>query len=559
MRLILSLMVIAVMASCVGFRPPKNPKKPGKMKTFGMRDSLLGGLHQSRSCFDVRYYDLDLKLDPKKATVEGVVGMDLEIVEETELIQLDLDPQLEIHSVHVDGKETSVIRRMHESFEVDLGQTFSPGNRIKVEISYSGKPKTAKKPPWKGGFVFKKKKGSPFCGVACEDDGAHLWWPLKDHISDKPDSIRAAFQVPNGLSCISNGRLLSEEDQGNGWTKFTWATAYPINNYNVTFYIGNYVQFSLPYEGKYEPFAMDFYVLPHHLEKAKTHFRQARNIIYVYEDLFGPYPWPKDGYKLVESPYEGMEHQSAIAYGAGYKNRKFASYDYIILHETAHEWWGNAVSCCDMADLWIHEGFATYAEMLYEEQKEADWFYKASYSINRMVSENKRPVVGPMDVAYTNFKDGDIYTKGACILHNLRIVIDNDKLFKTIIKRFSMENRSKCVTTGDFISLVEEETGKDYQWYFDQYVHRREAPELFYHLLIDAQDGLTLFYRWNKTVTNESFDQMPVKFEVDEETQLIYPSTELKSLKVSQDATSICYLSDEGYWILTEKKMSELR
>ena len=448
---------------------------------------------------------------------------------------------------------------MHESFEVELGRSYPKGERIQVGVWYGGKPQTAKKPPWKGGFVFKRKKGSPFCGVACEDDGAHIWWPLKDHISDKPDSIKTSFKVPTGLQCISNGRLVSEEDMGDGWTKFTWATSYPINPYNVTFYIGDYEKFSLPYEGKYDPFNMDFYVLPHNLEKAKEHFKQARNIIYVYEDLFGPYPWPKDGYKLVESPYEGMEHQSAIAYGAGYKNRKYSSYDYIILHETAHEWWGNAVTCCDMADLWIHEGFATYAEMLYEERKEADWFFQGSYYINRMMSENKRPVVGPMDVAYTNFKDSDIYTKGACILHNLREILSDDKVFKTIIKRFSMENRMKCVTTHDFISLVNEETGKDYQWYFDQYVYRREAPELFYHLLINSKGGLTLYYKWNEAVTNESFDQMPVELEVDEEIQTIYPTTKLKSMEVSDQSYSTCFLANDGYWILTEKKMTELR
>ncbi|MCG8574980.1 MAG: M1 family metallopeptidase [Flavobacteriales bacterium] len=552
MRYLTFLLLVVIFSACEFYRPPRS-SNAGQYPEFTLKDTLIGSLGEYRSCFDVKYYELDLEIDPVKKTVGGEVTTHFEVVESTQKMQLDLDDELAILWVKDEQGNELNFQRVEHSFFVDLKNELKPGERSSVTVSYFGKPQKAKKPPWKGGLVWKSEKGSKFSGVACEDDGAHVWWPLKDHISDKPDSVQAAFTVPKALMCVSNGRLMKEEEVGEEKKKYTWRTSYPINTYNVTFYLGNFERFELPYEGKYEEFPIEFYVLEHHLEKAKKHFKQARKILYVFEDLFGPYPWPKDGYRLVESPYAGMEHQSAIAYGNGYKNGKYTGYDYIILHETAHEWWGNAVTCCDMADLWIHEGFATYAEMLYEEKKEASYMYETSYSINRIYSKNKRPIVGPMDVSYKNFRDNDIYNKGAVVLHMLRRTIEHDSTFFSILKRFSMEYREQCVTTPDFIALVNEETGDDYQWFFDQYVYRREAPELWYYSNLEGMRDQTIYYQWNPANTNADFE-LELRIITDKEEFRIQPSSEVQKIKIPMDKVGYAYLDDEDYVLFTQKK-----
>ena len=513
---------------CRNYYKVPQVKNSGKFKTFTKKDTLIGSLSEFRSCYDVTFYDLDLKFNAPKRYVEGQVDIYFTVIEPTSIIQIDLAKKMDVLGIYSNDQELPNYIREESAIFISFPEQLNASTEHSITILYEGKPQIAKKPPWRGGFVCKRVKGKPYMGVACEDDGAHIWWPLKDHISDKPDSCQMSYTVKRGLTAVGNGRLISKEEIGEN-TKFTWRTYYPINTYNITFYVGDYVNFSEEYQGDFEGFKLDYYVLPHNLEKAKNQFQQVDRILKVYEKYFGPYPWPKDGYKLVESPYEGMEHQTAIAYGSAYKTKKWEKYDYIILHETAHEWWGNAVTNCDMADLWIHEGFATYAEMLYEEEVFGKADYEWSYIWNRRYSKYKRPLVGPKDVAYTNFKDNDIYSKGAAVLAALRLELDNDEIFFDIIYSFSMENRNACVRTSDFIDLVNEKAEGEYQWFFDQYIYRREAPELLYYYETIGGGKDEFYFKWNKKNTNDNFN-LTVHLLVGNKEVNIHPTMELQKM-----------------------------
>ncbi|MBN2762176.1 MAG: M1 family metallopeptidase, partial [Bacteroidales bacterium] len=396
---------------------------------------------------------------------------------------------------------------------------------------YEGQPVIATKPPWEGGFVWKKDKDKkPWIGVACELAGASLWWPLKDHISDEPDSVQLTVSTPQGLFCVSNG-ILSDHISEDNREIFTWKTRYPINTYNVTLYIGNYRHFQLPYLKDDTVYQLDFYVLPYNLEKAQTHFQQVIDIIRFYESAFGEYPWWDEGYKLVESPYEGMEHQTAIAYGNRYKNRFGSSFDYIILHETAHEWWGNSVSAGDYAEIWLHEGFATYSEALYVEHTEGHKAYLDYLSLYSIFIKNKRPMIGPFDVNYWDYKDTDVYMKGALTLHTLRNIINNDSVFFDIIKTFYSRYKYSIVTSRDFISLVNKKTNDDLNWFFDQYLYSRICPQMEWNYVYDKlHDCYEFSYRWNNTSSDLN---IPVSIRSGGIEYTLYPTLKTQTLKIS--------------------------
>lgn len=536
---------LVLLVGCGTLKPPKQPKT-AKFPKFTQKDSLLGTLNENRKCFDVTYYDLDLKIDPAKKTVGGSVKIHFHAVLPVRKMQVDLAENMVIDSILDNNGQKLEYDRKYRAVTIKMKNYIMIGSDSYIKVIYHGQPQKAKRPPWKGGLVWKKKDGKWFCGVACEDDGASIWWPCKDHIKDKPDSLQARFTIPEGHTCVSNGRLLAHEKLFNGFERFTWRTSYPIQTYNFSFYIGDYEHFQIGYDNKNSKLkTLDFYVLKDNVIKAKDHFKQAVQVLKVYEELFGPYPWSKDGYKLVESPYEGMEHQTAIAYGNGYKNEKYMDYDYIILHETAHEWWGNHVTACDMSDLWIHEGFATYSEMLYEEKIYGSATYDMSYNINRQMSRNRRPLVGPRGVYYTNFNDSDIYYKGAVVLHMLRRIV-GAKVFFLVLRKFSTEYADHCVYTEHFMKLLNEETGNNYDWFFEQYVFRAEAPELYYWVTSNQ-----IKYQWNQEVTNENFE-LPIILKYGKDTELIFPSNEVQSLEIKGDEADF---NREDYVVFTKHKL----
>lgn len=497
----------------------KTPRQAAKIPHFQHKDSLLGANNKWRSCFDVIHYEIQLDLDPKRKIISGFVTTRFNLIKSSSQIQLDLDPKLIIDSIV--GQVKLNYKREKTAVRITLS---SQNKNQSISVYYHGSPKIARRPPWSGGMVWKQDKmGHAFAGVTCEGDGAQLWLPIKAWIGDEPDSADLFFTVPRGLTAVSNG-VLKDKVENEGTRTFHWKTKYPINPYNISFYLGDYqlIEDSMKLkDGTNLPMA--YYVLPENFEKAKNHFAQSKLIIASYEDFFGPYPWKKECYKLIESPYEGMEHQTAIAYGHGYKNERGEDFDYIILHETAHEWWGNSVSVADFSDVWIHEGMATYAEALYVERTKGRVAYLNYLSYQYLTILNRKPVIGPSDVYYWNYRDGDVYTKGAAMLHALRTQIQNDTLFFGILKSYYEAHAKKITDTKEFIELVNEKTGKDWNYFFNQFLYRRESPYLKWNFYYNADLKVEqLIYKFENV--NDEF-KLAIKVKQGDQTFFIYPNS----------------------------------
>ena len=474
----------------------KTPKKASVYPVFTEKDTLRGAITPFRRNNDVTFYHINLDVDIDQQSLKGNVEIRFTALADMDTIQIDLYTDMIIDSIFMNTQSLKY-RRIYNAVFVGLQHTLSGGVGAAITVYYHGKPQVARRPPWEGGFVWKKDKNKkPFIGVACEEIGASIWWPVKDHIYDEPDSVAITVTIPKGLFCVSNGTLKSQADHGDRST-FSWETHYPVNTYDVTINIGDYRHFSIPYP-KNPLLKLDYYVLPKDLEDAKALFANSVGVIEAYEYYYGEYPWLKDNYKLVESPFAGMEHQTAIAYGKGFKDNMMNNY--IIIHETAHEWWGNSVTAPDYAEVWIQEGFATYSEALYAEKTKGRNAYENLMRFYSFLISNKQPVVGPHDVNYWNYKDGDVYMKGALTLYSLRNSIDNDPLFFDILKSFYQEHKYGTATTGEFISFVNEKTGKDYNAFFQQYLYHRECPNLeFFNYQIGK--GQSCFaYRLSNTI-----------------------------------------------------------
>ena len=473
--LILSFFLCATVVSA------KNPSgKDNPYPKFTRADSLHGTLMPSRACYDVRFYDISVDVFPETKSIVGEVSMDFLYVDSTQkVMQIDLASRLKIDDIAIDGVVIENYTREYNAVFIILPEIFSVTNEHRLTCRYGGTPVEAVRPPWEGGMVWKTSpSGKPWCGVTCETLGASCWIPCKDHLSDEPEQgMRMRISTPEGLTAVSNGSFVSHETVENR-ELWTWQTNYPINSYNMTFYIGDFIHFGEEYQGVEAKFPLNYYVFAEDEEKARVSFEQAKDVISFYEEVYGPYPWANEGYKLIESPYEGMEHQTAIAYGNGFKNFKGLPMDYIIVHETAHEWWGNAISVDDYADVFIHEGFAMYSEFLYVERKFGQDTAQMYADMWQCTISNIRPVVGPRDVNFWDYHDIDPYVKGAWCLKGLRHLLDNDTLFFDIVKSYYQSRKYTVVTVKDFTDFVNEKTGKDYLWYFNHYLYRAEAPTL---------------------------------------------------------------------------------
>lgn len=542
--LVVLLAILLSMSSCglLGIHyTVENPKKPGSYPKPTERMKLLGAKSRFRNCFDVTHNELHIQLDPSHKYLSGEVTIRSTALTQIDTFQLDLYANLNVRSITVNGKPVSYTRKEGAIF-IRPEQSIPAGTVFETWVSYDGRPIVAKKPPWDGGFIWKKdKQKKDWIGVSCESEGSSLWWPSKDEMADEADSTDAYFTVPKGLMAVSNGILKDSTTNNFTTTTYHWHTSYPINNYNVTVYVGElkllHDTYLSPVTGK--TIDLNHYVLPWNYEKAKTHFQQVKKHIAFYEEKFGPYPWEKDGFKLVESPFEGMEHQSAIAYGNGYKN-DFDYFDYIILHETAHEWWGNSVTAADLADGWIHEGFASYCEALFVESVMGHQAYLNYLYWQRLTIKNKRPVVRERNIRYFDYHDEDIYNKGSWVLQTLRETIHNDSVFFDILKTFRLQNHLKQIYSEAFVQLVNEKTGMDFNWFFDQYLFRREAPILEFYW-----EGTNFYYRW--TAVNDNF-KMPIHIKVKGKSILLKPTATIQVIDIPTDDTSFYDNSDELYY-----------
>lgn len=534
----------------------KTPKKGYVYPEFTKKDSIRGALNSFRTSFDVQHYYISIDVQPAKKYIQGFVDIDFTIVEPTQIIQIDLYENMTLDSIIFNSSQLSFSRKYGAVYVEFTDSLFPDSSRHIIRCYYQGKPQKAKKPPWEGGFVWKKAKDkSHWIGVACEVAGASLWWPCKDHISDEPhEGVTLDVTVPKGLQVISNGMLLQQEESEQT-TRYVWNTNYPINTYNVTVYIGNYVHFSEIFKGVEATFMLDFYVLPENLEKAKEVFAQTAQVLHFFEKAFGPYPWPKEGFKLVNSPYAGMEHQTAIAYGSDFKRyTHHLGFDYLIVHETAHEWWGNAVSVNDYAEIFIHEGFATYAEALYVEHTYGAQAMRNYMAVYSMFIKNKNPIVGPRDVNFWDYKDSDPYLKGAWVLHGLRRLLENDDLFFEIIQGFYADNYLRIVQVSDFVDYVNSVSGTDYSWYFNHYLYKREVPHLEYNYVEDGIGNVYLYVKWNNV--DDSF-VLPIRVFLSSQNItrpfLMYPTNKTQVILLPKHE-ELSFDSDFAYFSIKKNK-----
>jgi aminopeptidase N len=465
-----------------------------------LKDSLLGTLSPARTCYDVKHYDLRLQINPETQSLRGSNIITFQVQEDTQTLQIDLDPTLQIVQIK-QQKNKLKFHRQERAVFIHFPKVQKKNSVQNIEIQYEGKPIIGKMPPWDGGFVWKKDAtGKPWVGVACQGIGASIWYPCKDHWSDKPDSVRLQYDVPKGLMAVGNGNLVKKEDIGE-WSRYVWKTSYPINNYNITLNIANYQHFSDEYiAADGQKLALDYYVLPENIEKAKKHFEQeVKKMLACYEKLFGKYPFWDDGYALVETPYLGMEHQGAFAYGNNYKMGYNGgdltgtgiqkTFDFIIVHETGHEYWGNSVSGYDKADMWIHEAFCTYAEALYVECLQGkDKAYQYAKGWQRII-RNDKPIL-PRRFANQE-GSGDMYFKGALMLHTLRNTLNDDTQWFKIIYDFAQDFKGKNAKTDEVIAYFEKKMQKKVQPIFEQYLQYTQIPTFEYKI-----ENNTLQYRW---------------------------------------------------------------
>ncbi len=482
---------------------------------FTKADSLRGFLSTLRTCYDVTYYHLSIAVDTTSHSISGSNTIVFNVVSPFSKMQVDLFANMHVDSILFEDGSALTFSREYGAVFVDMSRELSPGTSHHIIFYYSGKPQVAINPPWDGGFVWKRdKQGNPWIMVTCQGTGASLWWPNKDHQSDEPDSMLLSVTVPNSLEDISNGRLRSKLYLPGGMTQYNWYISYPINNYDVTINIGRYSHFSDIYRSRDgSKLTLDYYVMPENLNEAKTHFREVETMLACYEKYFGKYPFYRDGYKLIESSHNGMEHQSAVAYGnhyrLGYEGRASSAvglrFDFIIIHESAHEWWGNSMTSKDIADMWIHESFGAYAEALYVEY---NWGHKAALEYINAKKQNVRndkPIIGPYNVNQEG--SGDMYDKGQLVLNTLRDVINNDPLWFSILKGLQEKFACKTVDADDITNYINERTATNYDYFFDQYLRYPDLPE-FTAIATKKGNETVLRYRWK---ADASEFQMPIR------------------------------------------------
>jgi aminopeptidase N len=468
---------------------------------FTRADTLRGALRPERTSFDVTYYELHLEVNPEQRSIAGRVDMDYRIVQATNRLQIDLFRNLTIDSIVQDGRHLTFDRQEDAVF-VTLPRPLGAGAPLqRMSIHYGGKPVAAKNAPWDGGFVWGlDHKDRYWIGVACEGTGASLWWPNKDHLSDEPDSMLISITVPKRMFVASNGNLRAEVELENEYQKrYDWFVSYPINNYNVSLGIGSYVHFDSTYvsfDG--EVLALDYYVLDYNLDKARKQFRQVNQMLAAYEHYFGTYPFWDDGYALIETPFLGMEHQSGIAYGNKYMRGYLGGlipddmdWDYIIIHESGHEYFGNSISVADHAEMWIHESFTTYMEALYVEYRYGEKDARRYLATQKPYIRNRLPIIGPKDVNFDGFGGSDHYYKGAWVLHTLRHSLNDDPLFFGLLRSFYQDHVRSIVSTEEVVSYFTKYAGQDLGPFFEQYLRHPAVP-----VLELRQKGDQVEYRW---------------------------------------------------------------
>lgn len=474
-------------------------------KKFTHQDTLRGKINEERDWWNVLRYDITVQPNYEQKTISGKNIIRFEILKEAHKMQIDMQEPMQIDSVLYMEKHISILREGN-IFHLNFSTIHFTESQASILIYFSGKPRQAINPPWDGGWIWKKDDlDRPWMSVACQGLGASVWYPCKDHQSDEPDQgASLTMIISDTLVAVSNGQLKALEKMGNGLISTTWEVNNPINTYNLIPYIGKYEHWGENYVGENGNLSCDYWVLDYELEKAKKQFRQVPNMLKCFEYWFGPYPFYEDGYKLVQSPFLGMEHQSAVAYGNRFRNGYLGmdlsgsgwglKWDYIIIHESGHEWFGNNITTKDIADMWVHEGFTNYSETIYTD---CEYGTKAGneYEIGLAKSiRNDKPVIGQYDV--NSEGSGDMYYKGSSLIHIIRQLINDDEKFRQLLRSLNSHFWHQTVTSKEVEDYIIGQTGLDLTKLFDQYLRTTKIPKLVYKIKKN-----TVSYRWENCVS----------------------------------------------------------
>ncbi len=503
-------------------------------QTFTHADTLRGTDGPARAWWDAVFYDLHVRVQPADSSISGYNAISYQVLQPAQEMQVDLQQPMVADSI-VQGGRHLEFRRDGNALFVTLVEPQRTGERRTVTVYYHGKPRVARRPPWDGGYIWQHDSlGHQWVATANEGLGASVWWPLKDILSDEPDSQRIAITVPDPMIDVSNGRLRAVTPNGDGTTTYEWFVTEPINNYDVEVNAGDYTHFSTIYHGEAGALTMDFWPLAFHRAAAERQWVQATSMMQCFEHWFGPYPWYADGYKLIEAPHLGMEHQSGVAYGNhfenGYLGRDLShtglglTWDFIIVHESAHEWWGNSVSGADHADMWIHESFANYAESLYEECQDGKTAGERYVIGTRANIQNDRPIIPPYGVNAEG--SGDMYYKGGNMLNTIRQIVNDDTKWRDILRGLQQTFRHHTVSSAQVEHYISAHAGVDLSTVFQEYLTTTMIPEFQYRV----RDGV-LSYRWANVVPG--FD-MPVRVTVGHgEYAFVHPTEQWQTLNTN--------------------------
>lgn len=517
---------------------------------FGSQDSG-GPLTPEWAAYDVKFYNINLNIDPDKETINGWVGVTVEAVKNMSVIVLDLDDRYRITKIiwdaPTDYKELS-FKHDKGKIKIDLHEEVTTGNSFTVKIYYGGKPRVAENPPWDDGFTWAKtESGEDWIGVTCQGGGADVWWPCKDHPSDEPDSVLLNWTVPTNLFVASNGKLRYILTNKEGTNTFSWFVSTPINNYGISIHAAPYDTIQYKYTsvtGEEIPFTI--WVLPESMEKAREHCPEFLDHLRWYEETLGPYPFRADKYGVAETPYLGMEHQTVIANGYGYRDDQFG-FDWLHHHELGHEWWGNMVTAKDWSDFWIHEAVDGYMQTLYIEDRLPD---RSPYTfmMNWKLWKNEQPIAPRKEMTSNEAYTNDMYSKGAYVLHTLRYYV-GDVTFKMILRRWAypdpemekVTNGSQCrfATTDEFLEIAEEVSDKKLDWFWEVYFRQPSLPILKAEII----NG-TLYLEWE--IENNIYFPMPVEVKLDEEIVKVEMREGAGSLKIPDGVEPVI---DPDKWI----------
>lgn len=519
---------------------------------FTRQDSLRGTNNEFRNWWDVKKYKISVEPDYQSKLIKGktTITFDKTAPQQSDLLQIDLQDPMMISAVKLNGKKISDFKRDGNVYFINVGKNIKNTSN-QLELEYNGNPRVAVKAPWDGGWIFvKDEKDRDWMSVAVQGLGASAWFPNKDYLGDKPDNgMELEIITPKDLVGVGNGRLVSKKEK-NGKTTSTWKVVNPINNYNIIPYIGHYVNFKDTFEGEKGKLDLDYYVLDYNIDKAKSQFEQAKLMLKSFEHWFGPYPFYEDSFKIVESPHLGMEHQSGIAYGNkfenGYLGRDLSGsgwglkWDFIIVHEAGHEWFGNNITEKDVADMWIHEAFTAYSETLFTETYHGKDAASEYVRGTRKAIQNDTPIIGVYGVNQEG--SGDMYYKGANMIHTLRTWMNNDEKFRQMLRGLNKEFYHQTVTTEQIENYIAKFSGLNLNAFFNQYLRTIKVPTLEL-----KQNGNKVEYRYTNVVDGFA---MPLRLKDSEVT--INPTTNWQTLNDNKLNKIIDIIIDPNYYIKEE-------